>query len=82
MAAPLFLRVPPERDPAQRLVGVRSKRIVEFAARMISRDWKGLSPISFIHGQPLDGQHRLGAAALAVAFQRVEDANDRRRDDR
>jgi hypothetical protein len=39
--------------------------IVEFAARMASGDWSGVSALGFTHGHLLDGQHRLGAAALA-----------------
>jgi hypothetical protein len=42
-----------------------SGSIVEFAARMASGDWSGVSALGFTHGHLLDGQHRLGAAALA-----------------
>jgi hypothetical protein len=32
---------------------------------MASGDWSGASALGFTHGHLLDGQHRLGAAALA-----------------
>jgi hypothetical protein len=62
VAASLFLH---GRDLAARFIGVRPKTIEHFADRMAAGNWTGTTPISFVHGALLDGQHRLAAAAIS-----------------
>jgi hypothetical protein len=69
VCALLFLRMSPERDPGTRLLGVRSGSIVEFAARMASDDWSGVSALRFTHGHLRTAStRRLQAAAAGETF--------------